>query len=187
MTIQVNLTEEQVFFLRQFAEKQKPGLHDNLGTHKPLHIVQTKIIDHVFDDGNSGERAFFSPNSQKFYESEVELIEDISGLESHEIRPYEDAEYDDINDVYITSYQKYFEAYDVEGMVVSVVERWRDVSYHFTLVEAKKYIKYQGHNLNDPRTYTVAPGYANKGDYEPFWDLLMTIGTQLVEEGAVAK
>jgi len=50
------------------------------------------------------------------------------------------------------------------------------------LVEAKRYMEYQKHNLTRPRTYTVSGGYSNNGEYEPFWNLLMAAGQKLLKE-----
>jgi hypothetical protein len=61
--------------------------------------------------------------------------------------------------------------------------KYRTVAIFFILEEAKKYIKYQGHNLSNPRTYTVSAGYSNKGEYHHFWELLFDMGKRLNEEG----
>ena len=114
--ITLRVTPQQEKWLKHFAEFQKEGARDNLGTYKPLHLVQTQ--DEVFDE---------------------------LGQKTDEIE-------------------------------------WRTISYHFTLQSARDYMKYQGHNLRKPRTYTVAQGYANKGDYEPFFDFLMAAGTSLLEQ-----
>lgn len=109
------VTPNQEKWLKHFAKFQKEGSRDNLGTYKPLHLVQTQ--DEVLDErGQKNEKI-----------------------------------------------------------------KWRTVSYHFTLQSAKDYIQYQRHNLTQPRTYTVAPGYSNNGDYEPFFDFLMAAGTALLE------
>jgi len=52
-------------------------------------------------------------------------------------------------------------------------------SFHFSLEEAKKYLTYQGHNLSDPYIFGHSPGYANGGDYIPFYDLLKSIAEKL--------
>ncbi len=43
-------------------------------------------------------------------------------------------------------------------------------------------MKYKSHNLCEPRTYTVHCGYGNAGEYEHFFDLLMSMGQQLLED-----
>ncbi|WP_242248863.1 hypothetical protein [Bacillus cereus group sp. BfR-BA-01328] len=42
-------------------------------------------------------------------------------------------------------------------------------------------MKYQAHNLNEPRIYAKGPGYANDGDFIPFRNLLFSIGSELVK------
>ena len=61
--------------------------------------------------------------------------------------------------------------------------RYRNVAYFFILAEAMHYMQYQSHNLHNPRTFTYSSGYANHGDFEHFWDLLLSIGKMLNEEG----
>jgi len=56
---------------------------------------------------------------------------------------------------------------------------YEDVAYFYTLQSAKEYIKYQSRNLTNPRTYTKSGGYSNYGEYEHFWDLLMSLGIKL--------
>jgi len=56
---------------------------------------------------------------------------------------------------------------------------YRTAAVFFILDEARKYIEYQGHNLTNPRTYTIGAGYANKGEYHHFWELLFNIGEKL--------
>lgn len=56
---------------------------------------------------------------------------------------------------------------------------YRPIAFFFIRDEAKRYIKYQSHNLHKPRIYTYSPGYSNCGDFIPFWNLLHSIGEQL--------
>ena len=61
-------------------------------------------------------------------------------------------------------------------------DTYRPIAFFFIRDEAKRYIKYQSHNLHKPRVYTYAPGYSNCGDFIPFWNLLYSIGEQLNKE-----
>jgi hypothetical protein len=76
----------------------------------------------------------------------------------------------------------YFEAYGIEKQKYCKVHTayyYETVAVFFILDEARNYLKYQGHNLTNPRTYTIGAGYANKGEYHHFWELLFSIGQQL--------
>jgi len=68
---------------------------------------------------------------------------------------------------------------------VNIGYRYRTVATFFILDEAKKYLEYQGHNLTNPRTFTVGGGYSNKGEYHHFWELLFKIGENLNKEGEI--
>ena len=56
---------------------------------------------------------------------------------------------------------------------------WRNVAYFFSQEEARRYTEYQKHNLELPRIYAQSPGYNNEGDWQPFYDLLLSIGQLL--------
>lgn len=182
MKINIDITEEQAKFLRQFAKNQHEGAKDNLGTRKPLHLVQTGRDEVVWDGGEDGdETAYWSSDLQELYADEVKLVRDLTGKE--DVLPYDEAEFTFINGLQVLDIDDYFEAYGAEGCCkVSIVHMYDTAAYFFTLEEAKKYLKYQSHNLNRPRIYTVGGGYGNNGDYEPFYDLLMSIGMELLKE-----
>ncbi len=179
ITLQVTLQQEK--WLKHFAEFQKEGAHDNLGTFKPIHLVQTRDERFIFDDGECGdETAWFDCREGNDYRTPEDLL---IAYGITDFIPYENALYDEVNEEIISNEDDYFRAYGINSIKkVSVEYNWRTVSYHFTLQSAKDYIQYQSHNLKRPRTYTVAPGYANKGDYEPFFDFLMAAGTSLLEQ-----
>lgn len=179
MKITIELSDKQERFLRQFAENQTPGEHDNLGTHKPLHLVQTQDFLTVYGHHDNGDQIWIKDGET--YNSLYEVILACARIEP---LPYEEALYQEINGVYVEDESSYCKVYGVDYNTVSPVtefERYRTVAYFWTLAEAKRYKEYQRHNLRKPRTYTVAGGYANEGDYEPFWDLLMTAGRQVID------
>ena len=180
MSLTIQLTDEQERFLKQFAKNQNEGARDNVGTHKPIHLVQRKRERIIHDDGESGDEVYFCHDSGEIYGDPTDLVRAEAGSQFDEIASYDDAEYEEINGICVYDYKDYFKAYGVNACICSRVYEWQTVSYHFTLAEAKRYMEYQKHNLTDPRTYTVSGGYSNKGDYEPFWDLLMAMGTQLL-------
>ncbi len=198
MNINIDITEKQAEFLKQFAANQYEGSKDNLATNKPLHLVQTETISYMHDGGGNGSfdvdqyigsDACLHPNNKDEcfkFENEMDLVFAYGSYDiPDEVLSYNEA-YDasDVNGVVITDMRSYFEAYginpdDVE--ILSAVKSYRTVAYFFILENAREYIKYQAHNLNNPRTYTVDMGYDNRGEYESFFDLLMTIGQSLIE------
>lgn len=61
---------------------------------------------------------------------------------------------------------------------------WTNVAYFFTRAEAEHYTKYQAHNLEECRVYTLYAGYRNQGDFPVFQKLLLRMGDQLCAEDA---
>lgn len=53
-------------------------------------------------------------------------------------------------------------------------------AYFFTKKEARNYMKYQAHNLRNPRIFTANAGYDNRGDYPILQRLLLRIGEELL-------
>lgn len=68
---------------------------------------------------------------------------------------------------------------DINISKCSVVYRYYTVAYFWIRENAEDYIRRQHYNLIEPRIYTVYKGYANNYEYEPFFDFLMSVGTQL--------
>jgi len=60
-------------------------------------------------------------------------------------------------------------------------EHWQPKAYFFTKKEARNYMKYQAHNLRNPRIFTTNAGYDNRGDYPILQKLLLRIGKELLE------
>lgn len=195
--ITVELTQIQEKFLKEFFKKQAPGEKDNMVTTDPLHIVQSKRYvyvpyHHGIADYYEGETIVFCYDETHEYwtDDETEIIkmwyEDLEKECPIQIKAFSEVKrLDSIIGVdneehFITDYESYFQAY---GVVITGIawrlEEWENVAHFFILDEAKRYIEYQSHNLVEPRTYTVSPGYANKGDFVPFRDLLFAMGEAL--------
>jgi len=189
--IEIELTENQEKFLKIFAEKQYSGAKDNVCTCDPIHCVQQKRY-HVFDyDSGLGEYLdeemyeiifLYDVDDTVEFKTAAKLVEYFYSFEDNE-PPSKIVDFDDSG---CFDYQDYFEKYKIDDeyyRVLFQVAYWEDTAFFWILDEAKEYLKYQKHNLNEPRTYTKSGGYANHGSYVPFRDLLMKIGVQLNQEG----
>lgn len=192
--ITINLTEEQEKFLRIFALKQFRGSKDNIGTHHPLHLVQTqyeRIVDPDYDDPDVTKYVCCDDDYNE-YESAHDLIKGYWGNRFSgcpiEIVSFEEAyradRFIDVNgeEQVIVDEDDYLEAYGIDEKAYhkcNTCYEYKTVAVFFILDEAKKYIKYQGYNLSNPRTYTISAGYANKGEYHHFWELLYNAGKKL--------
>jgi hypothetical protein len=198
--ITVQITDEQEKFLKLFAANHYPGAKDNLATHHPIHIVQTKRIRHIpyspdiadFYDHLPLVFTYNTDDYQLWFKNEEELVkqyyEDRGEDPPIPVKPFGEIQYTEVHDkdgnaVWICDYSDYFEVYGVEPVVFAWEEEdYEDVAFFFILEEARRYIKYQGHNLKEPRTYTYDAGYSNEGEYHHFWDLLFKLGEQLNAE-----
>lgn len=200
MQIIVDLTEQQEKFLKEFAQKQHNGAEDNRYTGNAFHVVENKryeyipyhndLIDYYTDLPVSHT---FDSDYEDWYENEVELIQEYYEYSSEkdcliEIKPFEEVKYKEfqtVNGNYtrIVDIYDYFKAYGV-NITASAWKRyhWEKVAFFFILDEAKSYMKYQKHNLREPRVYTYSAGYANRGDFVPFRSLLLQMGEQLNKE-----
>lgn len=187
MKLEIEVTEEQAAFLKQFARNQYAGARDNVCTNKPLHLVQSKVLRCIYDGGGNGDYDIYINTD----DDELESFADARSVvmkygkydDPSEVLDYETAfEEAVVNDKVIFDEEDYFKAYGVTLHIekCSVIIDYETRAYFFILENAKKYLEYQGHNLNEPRTYTAYFGYGNKGEYEPFYDLLMSIGDQLL-------
>lgn len=195
MKITVDITEEQVAFLKQFAANQKEGSKDNLATYKPMHFVQEKRYYTVpFHDDVADELGGTPVFRIKGY---TEWMEDISEcirmyledarvqgwfhkerMEVPDVEPFNGSQTEDAFREYLEEYHADWAGYEIAIRLY----HWNTVASFFILKNALAYKKQQAYKLTEPRTYTAAPGDANNGEYEPFWDFLMRAGTQLLEE-----
>jgi len=198
--VTISLTEEQEKYLKEFSLKQCEGSNDNVGTNQPLHFVQTqyeRVVDSNYEDPDV-VKYVMSDDDYVEYESSQKLIkgywDNCSSECPIEIVSFEEAykasRFTDVNgeEQVIIDEDDYLDAYGIEEKTyykVNTCYEYKTVAEFFILDEAKKYIQYQGHNLSNPRTYTVGGGYANKGEYHHFWELLFKIGENLNQEGEI--
>lgn len=196
--IEIELTGRQEIFLKEFAEKHYDGAKDNLITADAIHVVQSKrdvyipyssdIVDHFSDLPLTFTT---DEDYELWYEDEIELIQDYYERKEEdcpiEIKPFKSYSYYTTvegEDEYVIDIDDYFEVYGVKIVAAAwKSHEWSNEAFFFIRDEAKRYIEYQRHNLKKPRIYTYSAGYANKGDFIPFRELLLTMGKQLNEGG----
>ena len=188
MKIEIEVTDLQAKFLKEFAAKHYSGAKDNLCTSMPIHVVQTRDDVYFEADSEYCDESIFVGSDGDEYKTAEEVVTDYYDDEEPPIPivPYDS--YMTLIDTsgaehFITSPDDYFKVYKMGWDInyCSRVKRYRDVAFFFILDEAKQYMKYQAHNLNNPRTYTYSPGYSNYGDYEHFYLLLRGLGQKLNE------
>ena len=183
INVNIELSEKEAKFLKQFALKQGEGAKDNAGTMTPIHVVE-RIRKEFIEDG-SGE-AWIDACEEYGYEAYESFDDLISARrENGEDLPlYKDVYCQDVNDVFISDEKEYCEAYGISVRSGRYFKYVEPVAFFFTLDEAKRYKnEYQSHNCSDCRIYTYGLGYSNKGDMPSFRALLMRMGQQILSEG----
>jgi len=111
------------------------------------------------------------------------MLEDLRKT-GKELPPYDEVEYEDVNEVWISSEEDYCEAYGINARSGQIIDTYRPVAFFLIRDEAVRYKDgYQKHNCDKCRIYTYGLGYSNDGDLPVFRELLMKIGKQLLQEG----
>lgn len=202
--ITFQVTEQQEHYLKLLAANHYPGARDNLATYHPIHVVQTKRFNHI---PYSLDIAYFydhlplvftyNSDYQSWHKDEVELVEQYYEYIEEEppipVKPFKEMQHSEVygkdgNGVWIRDYRDYFTAYGVETTGIAWEEEYyENVAFFLILEEAKNYMKYQSHNLREPRTYSYSAGYSNEGEYHHFWNLLFALGEKLNAESNMVK
>ena len=186
MKITIELSERQEHFLRQFAEKQYDGSPDNLGTRSPIFVVERAIKLPAPEGYGDGPEKLTGYYNGEFYGADTaeELIRAATGKEPI---PLDEAVQEmtinvDGESFFILDTDDYLKAYGIEDYeIIGTHITYTPVAFFLTLEEAKRYRDgYQRHNCGNCRIYGYALGYSNKGDLPEFRDMLMKIGTALL-------
>ena len=173
MNINIDLTDNEIAFLKQFASLQYEGAVDNLATRTPIHVVERK--EETCVECSDGD-VWFDDETEMSFDSFTDLIA------SKELPDYEDVEYTKINGITIYNYSNYCEAFQINARCYKTVHSYRPIAFFFTLSEAKRYMNgYQKHNCDNCRIYTYGLGYSNNGDMPVFRNFLMNIGNKLLD------
>lgn len=179
-TISIELNAQELKYLAEFSEKQYEGADANLGTRTPIHVVERK--EKYFSQGD-GSEWLCEDAEYEVYKTFDEMLEDLRKT-GKELPSYDDVEYEDVNDVWISDEAAYCEAYEIHAQRGTIIDTYRPVAFFLIRDEAVRYRDgYQAHNCEDCRIYTYGLGYSNNGDLPVFRELLMKMGRQLAQEG----
>ena len=85
-TVSIELTEQEVKYLAEFAEKQYEGAEGNVGTRTPIHVVERKA--QYFSQGD-GDEWLCEDNDYKIYKDLDAMIKDLRES-GKEIPPYDE-------------------------------------------------------------------------------------------------
>ncbi len=201
MKLDVELTDRQVMFLKQYANVYQDE-RDIDYTADPLVAVRTRRLRRCTVDDNVDVTSYVIDN---------DFEESLSSLgEVRQILTDEECIYiDKIKEKIINYCKKYNQSFTEEELEEKVKDYIEDViydleysgeysdeildveavyfeydyvpvAYFLTRAEAEKYIQYQGHNLTEPTVYTYYTGYNNMGDLTELKALLLEIGKTLL-------
>jgi hypothetical protein len=161
----IKLSEKETVFLKQYAEVYKHE-RDIDCTCDPIVVVED--IDELVALDGYGDTTVYAWGDSTYYSLD-ELKKDLreNGYSKREVAIFcDDLEYQG-------------NCKDGEIKKFSVHRRYYPRAYFLTRVEAERYVKYQSHNLREPRVYTRSCGYANYGDLQCLYQLLLKMGQQL--------
>ena len=169
----IELTENEIVFLKQYASVYKQE-RDLDCTADPIVVVED-IEEFVAPDGY-GDKAVFVWDECS-YSSLTELKKELK-----------ENKYSKNNISMICDDLEYYghcEKPNIQKHSIHIT--YRPIAYFLTRAEADKYIKYQSHNLREPRVYTRSCGYANYGDLQCLYQLLLKMGQQLNKKEGVGN
>lgn len=193
----IELDDREIKLLKQYA-KVYEGERDIDWTADPIVLVQNKVKRDV-----SGEHNFDLIEYEVYVDDRC-ICEDwlFSDLEEviENIREYfiqggdsglDEEEFDEVTEDMRYHLEGFYSSdiWEYEGKHINITVKkrffeyyYKTVAYFFTRAEAKKYVKYQAHNLHEPRVFASYAGYANNGDFPIFQKLLLRLGKQVLEE-----
>lgn len=177
MELTIKLNDDEIKFLKMFAQNQYDGAKDNIGTRDAIHVVERRHRCFVYEE--HGSVWIDRDNDYTAYNSFDELIKARIDL-GEKLPLYDTVEYETINNIWIDSPEEYCRAFNVTASPGRYIDSYHPVAFFFVLEEAKRYKDdYQSHNCNDCRIYTYSLGYANSGDMPAFRKLLLNMGSML--------
>ena len=178
MEFKVHLNDDEMAFLKQFAEKQKNGAKDNVGTMTPIHVVER--TEKQFVQCEDGDVWIDEDDEYAEYRSLDALIEERK-KQGSQLPYFHEVDLEWVDGTLVTNENEYVEAYNLNIYRGRHIISYRPVAFFFILDEAKRYKDgYQKHNCSDCRIYTYGLGYSNNGDLPVFRELLMKMGTALL-------
>lgn len=194
--VNVELSENQVDFLKLLVKEHYDGADGNDCTSAPFFIVQNQTCSYADYNEDQDYEVCYIDNEGNEWSTLEEIVEDYHSnqsipLEERDVpyMPYCKCLNKKIVSVYghvwdIDGEEAYLRAYGVEWDIkkYAKIPHYKNAALFFTRKEAERYMQYQKHNLKNPRIYIDGPGYSNEGDFEPLRNILMQLGNTLLKE-----
>lgn len=180
----LKLTDEQYEMLKNLCHERKT--QDNRCTASPIWAVQTQRYRVCDPEYSNGETALviltedYDPlaKSDDFQELKSEFSEYLEEYyEDGEIDEDEWDEFNQLDDLW--GLENFIDDLDrkhnLKFHIHTIEYYYEDEAWFLTDVEAKEYLKYQSHNLTNPRTYVYHTGYSNCGYLPKLLDMFLKL------------
>lgn len=187
------LTEQEIKMLTQYAKVYDSERRTD-ATNTPIVLVQNRVKRYTSGNYSSDGRNFqieingYDLTEDGLAENETEVINIIkeylseNDTDEKDITEIIDEIELKLNYIIPSDEIKIEKPIEITITVHHYEYTYETVAYFFTRHEAERYVKYQAHNLHNPRVYTAFSGFANDGDYPVFQKLLKRIGEHLITE-----
>ena len=161
----IKLTEKENEFLKQYAQVYEQERQVDC-TADPIVVVED--IEELIAADGLGDKRVYTWDMETYYSLD-ELRKALMDNDFSE---------NDITDM-LEDVEENGHCMHNEIQKHEVYIKYRPIAYFLTRAEADRYVEYQSHNQTKPRVYTRSSGYANYGDLQCLYQLLLRIGQQL--------
>jgi len=178
----IQVTDEQYEMMKELSNLRKT--QDNRATRDPIWLVQTersRVCNEEYTYGEKTAWVIVDEGGNELCSSLWSMENNIEGVKNHidgedlleelkdEVKQIEALnEVDDIWNI-VESLP------DLDLRYVCIEYYYETIATFLTDQEAKAYIKYQSHNLTNPRTYVDYVGYSNRGYLPKLMNMLLDL------------
>ena len=188
--MKLHITKEEESMLKQYASVYRKERNEDL-TADPIVIVEDSVSVRVNQHDDYDQKKYSLYIDKELYtEEDVDKTDILSVLkdvmENLNVDPgVINSTVDEIRNIINNELLEVKCELTLEDTEIIIEahyykENWQPKAYFFTKKEARNYMKYQAHNLRNPRIFTANAGYDNRGDYPILQRLLLRIGEELL-------
>lgn len=190
--MKLHITKEEESMLKQYASVYRKERNEDL-TADPIVIVEDSVSVRVNQHDDYDQKKYCLYIDEELYtEEDVDKTEILSVLkdvmENLNVDPgVINSTVEEIRNIVNNELLEVKCELTLEDTEIIIEahyykENWQPKAYFFTKKEARNYMKYQAHNLRNPRIFTANAGYDNRGDYPILQRLLLRIGEELLHD-----
>ena len=195
--MKLHITKDEENMLKQYASVYRKERDEDL-TADPIVIIEDSVSVRVNQHDDYDQKKYCLYIDEELYtEDDVDKTEILSVLkdvmENLNVDPgVINSTVEEIRNIVNNELLEVKCELTLEDTEISIEahyykENRQPKAYFFTKKEARNYMKYQAHNLRNPRIFTANAGYDNRGDYPILQRLLLRIGEELLCDGKKEK